>query len=141
MDKHDAQQLLEQANSLTSKVATFSPSWLAYIFYCAAGAVYSVGRPGASAEESMLIMGGSIAWVIVGMVFIPLAVSHSTPTRRGFTKRWGIAMFVWAIPWAATMIVGPQLTEAQGVALSFVYMALAAIGPMWELTALRRNAK
>ena len=139
----DARALLDRADGVSRQAAGFSLAWLCYIALCAGGAVTAVGLAYANVADADALpawMAG-LTWIIVGAVFTVSASISSPPNRRGLNARWGIMMALWVVLWGVVAFLNSQFTLGLGIAVSSGFMALAILGPLWEIVAVRKGVK
>lgn len=48
---------------------------------------------------------------------------------------------LWVILWAVVAFLNTQFTLGLGIAISSGFMALAILGPLWEIVAVRTGVK
>lgn len=139
----DARALLGHADDVSRQAASFSLAWLSYIALCAGGAVTAVGLAYANVTDAGAFPAwiAGLTWIIVGAVFTAGATVSSPPARRGLNARWGVMMALWVILWAVVAFLNSQFTLGLGIAVSSGFMALAILGPLWEIVAVRTGVK
>lgn len=139
----NARELLDRAESTTRGAAHFSFAWLCYIALCSGGAVAAVGLAYANVSGTSPLPAWLAAglWITVGVAFVAGATSLSPLTRRGFNSRWTVFIILWVILWAVVSFLNSHFTLGHGIALAGGFLALAVLGPLWEIIALRRAAE
>lgn len=139
----NARQLLDRAESTTRHAAHFYYAWLCYIALCTGGAITASGLAYANvtgaARLPAWIAGGM--WIVVGVIFTASAGAVSPASRRGLTTRWTTFIILWVILWVVVSFFNAYFTLGHGIALSGGFLALATLGPLWEIVALNRAGK
>lgn len=72
-------------------------------------------------------------WILAGVVF--------TASRGGLNTRWTTFIFLWVILWVVVSFFNAYFTLGHGIALSGGFMALAVLGPLWEIVALTKAGR
>lgn len=137
----NARILLDYANTTTRHAAGVSLAWLCYIALCAGGAIAAIGLAYANVTDSTpapaWIAGG--LWVGIGVAFTAGATALSPPTRRGFNTRWTVMIGVWVVLWVVVSFLNSSFTLGHGIALAAGFMAVAVLGPIWDIVAVNKK--
>lgn len=68
-------------------------------------------------------------WILAGVVF--------TASRGGLNTRWTTFIILWVV----VSFFNAYFTLGHGIALSGGFMALAVLGPLWEIVALTKAGR
>ncbi|MFV8382058.1 hypothetical protein [Corynebacterium hindlerae] len=123
-----AREQLQLANSLSSRASSFNPVWITYVALCTAGTIYVMGRHWA--PDSLIPTILSVTWTVVFCSMLGVFAIVQPATRRGFGKRWGVMMALWAITWVLATVLHASLDTA--MFLSTIFLLLAVAGTTWE---------
>lgn len=144
--REQAAALLAQADDARREAAHFSPTMLVYSVICTTS---GLGILLISYTEGQYRLAGIIAflaYVLVG-AFLPLVLREKS-AYRGFGKRWGVLMGVWALLWglavALTTVVGEGTNEnlqiVVPVLFSVAFLVLMVLAVAAEATRVQ-NAR
>lgn len=153
INPRQAQELLgvvEEARKALRPV--LSPTWITYAMMCVASAhyplmTYSFHRAGLAFWIPALVLGAAF---VAAMIFMGVALSmmirHRGKTVRGFSKRWAVMMLMWGVAYTSSglLITSSNVDTVSMellVGVSFLFIVMSIVGPLWEMTAQAREQR
>lgn len=127
-----AQTQLAEAERLSKNAAGFSPHWITYAGLCGVGSTYAIATY-YSGDNNQPVVTFSLISVIILVCAIGLWGYLQPAVRRGFGKRWGVMMAMWAAAWTATVNI--HNNQLLAFTLAYIFLALAVVGSTWEAVA------
>ena len=134
-----ARQQLIEAERIGAGLLSFNPAWVTYVFLCAGGAITTICLSFANTTDLLdpnIALPCGLAWSLVGVILTLFNIGTSSPARRRFGLHWGIMLALWAVCYAAAMIlVNRSASPNQAVLMTLPQLALAFAGAAMEILA------
>lgn len=143
LNAYEAQQLLDRANRLQRSATGFSISWVGFVGICAGSALYAISAAtwAATGFPHSLLLTTALAWILCFTVFTIIVAFRAGSAPRGFAIRWATMLGLWTLMWVITTFFGPEFTALQAAGMSIAFLALALVGPAWELISIGRSTQ
>lgn len=135
----EARRMLDEAGRIERRTADAMPPVLVtYAILCVLGTMTTLGLhvadrmapdPDFNARVAVIVF--SLAWVLAAII-VPMLFRR--PFRRGLATRWFVYMGIWAVLWAAAMILAGGLT---GFFLAPLFLVLFVTAAATEAKAYR----